>query len=110
MPGVGATQEIAAVCAEGCAATAWAIKNQRSLVYVGNLADAIVTCLVHPATAGQTYLVSDGEDVSTPELIRRIASALGRPARLLPVPPAVLRLAGRTPESRQRWSGCWIPW
>ncbi len=70
------------------------VNNQRSLIYVGNLADAIVTCLKHLAAAGQTYLVSDGEDVSTPELIRRIAGALGRPARLLPVPPAVLRFAG----------------
>lgn len=46
----------------------------------------------YPAAVGQTYLVSDGEDVSTPELIWRI---VGRPARLLPVPPALLRLAGQ---------------
>lgn len=71
------------------------IENNRSLLYVGNLVDAIITCLEHPAAAGQTYLVSDGEDVSTPELIKRIANALQRPARLLPVPPAVLRFAGR---------------
>ncbi len=71
------------------------IKNQRSLIYIGNLVDAIITCLEHPAAAGQTYLVSDGEDVSTPELIRRIATSLGRPARLLPVLPALLRLAGQ---------------
>ena len=71
------------------------IKNQRSLVYVGNLVDAIIACLEHPAAAGQTYLVSDGDDVSTPELIRRIAISLGRPARLLPVPSALLRFAGQ---------------
>ena len=69
--------------------------NQRSLVYAGNLVDAIITCLEHPAAAAQTYPVSDSEDVSTPELIQSIACALGRPARLLPVPPALLRLAGQ---------------
>jgi len=63
----------------------YSVKNQRSLVYVGNLVDAIITCLEHPAAVEQTYLVSDGEDVSTPELIRRIATSLGRPAHLLTV-------------------------
>lgn len=71
-----------------------AVRNRRSLVYVGNLVDAIVQLLEHPAAAQQTFLVSDGEDVSTPELVRRIARAMGRPARLLPVPPALLRLGG----------------
>jgi nucleoside-diphosphate-sugar epimerase len=70
------------------------VRNRRSLVYVGNLVDAIVRSLDHPAAAGQTFLVSDGEDVSTPELVRRIARALGRPARLIAVPPALLRLGG----------------
>jgi nucleoside-diphosphate-sugar epimerase len=69
-----------------------AIHNQRSLVYIGNLTDAIIHCLEHPAAAGKTFLVSDGEDVSMPELIRRIAAALGRPVRLLPVPPSLLRM------------------
>jgi UDP-glucose 4-epimerase len=79
-----------------------AVRNRRSLVYLGNLVDAIETCIVSPAGAGQTFFVSDGEDVSTPELIRRLASALGRPARLLPVPTWLLRigtnLAGMRPE------------
>lgn len=70
------------------------IRNRRSLIYVGNLVDAIVRSLDHPAAAGQTFLVSDGEDISTPELVRRIARALGRPARLIAVPPALLRLGG----------------
>ena len=52
------------------------IKNKRSLVYIGNLVDALATCAMHPAAAGQTFLVSDGEDVSTPELISRTANAL----------------------------------
>ena len=53
------------------------VANKRSLIYVGNLVDALTTCAVHPAAAGQTYLVSDGEDISTPDLIRRTAKALG---------------------------------
>jgi nucleoside-diphosphate-sugar epimerase len=70
------------------------VRNRRSLVYVGNLVDAIVHALDHPAAAGRTYVVSDGEDVSTPDLIARVAAALGRPARLFAFPPALLRLAG----------------
>ena len=60
-----------------------------------NLVDLIMRCVTHPAAPGQTFLVSDGEDLSTPELIRRIAQAMGTKARLLPVPPTVLRMAGR---------------
>jgi len=70
------------------------IKNHKSLIYLENLLDAIVTCINHPKAAGQTFLVSDGEDVSTPELIRRISAALGRPARLFPFPSVILKLAG----------------
>lgn len=72
-----------------------AINNKRSFIYVGNLADVLVTCAVHPKAAGQTYLVSDGEDVSTPELIRRTAAALGVPARLLPFPVSLIHLAAK---------------
>ncbi|HCA27249.1 MAG TPA: hypothetical protein DEP05_06350 [Betaproteobacteria bacterium] len=69
------------------------VKNQRSLLYVGNLVDAIVTCLSHPAAAGQLFLLSDGEDISTPVLIRRLATALARRPHLLPFPPVLLRFA-----------------
>lgn len=69
-----------------------AIQNRRSLVALANLVDLISVCLTHPQAKNQLFLVSDGEDVSTPELIRRMAQALGRPARLLPVPPCLLRL------------------
>ena len=72
-----------------------AIRNRRSLVYVGNLADAIATCLDRPAAANRTFLVSDGEDVSTPKLIRSVAAALDRPARLVSVPVWMLRLGAR---------------
>jgi nucleoside-diphosphate-sugar epimerase len=70
------------------------IKNRRSLIYLGNLVDAIGTCLAHPAAANKTFLVSDGDDVSTPVLIRGLATALGRPSRLLPVPVSWLKLVG----------------
>jgi nucleoside-diphosphate-sugar epimerase len=70
-----------------------AIHNQRSLVALDNLVDLIVTCLTHSAAANQTFLVSDGEDVSTTELLRRMGQAMGHPARLVPVPAGLLKLA-----------------
>lgn len=71
------------------------IQNQRSLIYLGNLVDAIRLCLTHPKASEKTFLVSDGDDVSTPELVRRIAAALGRRPFLLPVPVSWMRWAGR---------------
>jgi len=67
-----------------------AIRNKRSLVALDNLVDLLRICIRHPAAANEVFLVSDGEDLSTPELLRRLAAALGKPARLLPVPPAAL--------------------
>lgn len=67
-----------------------AIHNARSMVALDNLVDLLVTCLKHPASAGQTFLVSDGEDVSTTELLRRTAQAMGKTASLLPVPTFLL--------------------
>jgi nucleoside-diphosphate-sugar epimerase len=69
------------------------IHNQRSLVALDNLVDLIVTCITHPAAANQTFLVSDGEDVSTTELLRCMGQALGCPARLISVPVSWLKLA-----------------
>jgi nucleoside-diphosphate-sugar epimerase len=63
-----------------------AVRNRRSLVAIDNLVDLIVTCSEHPAAANQVFLASDGEDVSTTQLLRKLAGALGRPARLLPIP------------------------
>ena len=71
-----------------------AIHNRRSLLYLGNFVDAIRLCVEHPAAAGQTFLLDDGQAVSTPELICKMARAMGRPARLLAVPVGVLELAG----------------
>jgi nucleoside-diphosphate-sugar epimerase len=79
-----------------------AVDNRRSLIYTGNLAGAIVKALDAPQAAGRTYLVSDGEDVSTPDLVRGLARALGVKPRLLSLPLSALdlgaRLAGRRAE------------
>jgi len=71
------------------------VDNCRSLIYLGNLVDAIVACLDHPVAAGKTYLLSDGEDVSTPELINRLAKAFNRSPRLMPIPPVLMRWGGQ---------------
>ena len=71
------------------------IKNQRSMIFVGNLADAVITCLENPSAAGEIYFVRDGEDLSSSDLIRRVGEALNRPVRLFSFPPVLLRLAGR---------------
>jgi nucleoside-diphosphate-sugar epimerase len=67
--------------------------NLRSLVYVGNLVDALIACATHPAAAGQTYLVSDGDDVSTAMLVDMIARSLGRNNRAFHFPSGLLRVA-----------------
>jgi len=67
-------------------------ENRRSFVALDNLLDLIVVCLDHPAAANQTFLVSDGEDISTTELLRRMGRALHRPARLLYVPVFLLKI------------------
>ncbi|MBI3480403.1 MAG: SDR family oxidoreductase [Nitrosomonadales bacterium] len=68
-------------------------RNARNLVYVGNLVDALIACATHPAAAGQTYLVRDGEEVSTASLVKKIATALGRADRSFYFPPGLLRAA-----------------
>ena len=72
-----------------------AIYNRRSLVGIDNLVDLIITCINHPAAANQTFLVSDGEDISTTDLLRRLARSFQKPAYLLRVPSAVLELTAR---------------
>lgn len=72
-----------------------AIHNQRSFVALDNLVDFIITCIVHPKAANQTFLISDGQDMSTTELVRGMAQAAGLPARLLPVPVWALEWVGR---------------
>jgi nucleoside-diphosphate-sugar epimerase len=82
-----------------------AIHNARSLVALENLVDLIVTCIDHPAAANQTFLVSDGEDLSTPELLKRTAAAMGIRPRLIPVPESIIQtgaaLLGKRDVSRR---------
>jgi nucleoside-diphosphate-sugar epimerase len=70
-------------------------QNRRSLVALDNLTDLISTCVSHPAAANQTFLVSDGEDLSTAGLLRRMGATLGHPARLFYVPPSLLKLGSQ---------------
>lgn len=70
-----------------------AIDNKRSLVGLDNLVDLVITCIDHPAAANQVFFAADGEDLSTSELLRRVARAMGKPPRLIPVPSVVLKLS-----------------
>lgn len=88
-------EQMIKILARGAPLPLASARNSLSLMYVGNLADVLIACAAHPAAAGQTYLVSDGEDISTADLLRRLGSELGRPARLFPCPQGVLEFAGR---------------
>ena len=92
-PGVGANfLKLLRLSRSGLPLPLAAIDNRRSLVFAGNLADAVCRALDHPGAANRRFLVHDGAALAVPELIRRLAHHFGRPARLFPVPPAVLRL------------------
>ncbi len=69
------------------------IKNRRSLIALDNLVDLIVTCIDHPAAANQVFLAADGEDLSTTELLERLAKAMGKSARLIPIPGRALEIS-----------------
>ncbi|MGB5745475.1 MAG: SDR family oxidoreductase [Desulfobacterales bacterium] len=71
------------------------VKNHRSMIFIENLVDALFICATHPRAVGNIFLVSDGIDISTPELIQKISSALGKPSRVFALPPGFLRLLGR---------------
>jgi nucleoside-diphosphate-sugar epimerase len=96
--GSGAKGNFARLCSavrKGIPLPFGSVDNRRSLVALDNLVDLLVRCVAHPAAPGQTFMVSDGEDLSTPELIRRLARTMGTTARLLPVPPSALHMLGR---------------
>lgn len=91
-PGIGANfGALVTLVRRGLPLPFGAIANRRSLVGVDNLADALRFVADHSKAAGKTLLVRDGEDVSTPELIRRLVRTMDRLARLVPVPPGLLR-------------------
>ena len=69
--------------------------NRRSLIALSNFVDLLKMCISHPAAAGEVFLAADGEDLSTPELLRRVAKSLGRRARLFAFPPSLLRAGAR---------------
>lgn len=100
-PGVGANfRKIMRAISSGMPLPFARIQNRRSLVALGNLVDLVVRCVDHPGAANQVFMVSDGEDLSTTDLLGRLGSALGRPARLFPVPRHLMyvgaRLIGRS--------------
>jgi nucleoside-diphosphate-sugar epimerase len=89
-PGVkGNLRNLMRLIASGLPLPFAAVDNRRSLIFVGNLADLIATACIHPDAEGLVLLARDAGDLSTPELIRALASGLGRPARLFDLPPAV---------------------
>lgn len=71
------------------------IQNKRSLLSLTNFADVISKCVTDPMAGGQTFTVCDGDDVSSGELVERVAKALGKAPRLLPVPEWLMKLIGK---------------
>jgi len=92
-PGVkGNFASLIKLMAKGLPLPLGAIHNRRSMVGIDNLVDLIIRCIDHPAASNQVFLAGDGEDLSTTELLRAVADALGRPARLIPVPAGLLSM------------------
>jgi nucleoside-diphosphate-sugar epimerase len=95
-PGVGGNMaRLLGWIASGRPLPLGAVDNRRSLIALDNFADALIRAADHPAAAGRCFLVADAPDLSTPELVRRLAAAMGRPARLVPVPVSWMRGAAR---------------
>ena len=84
--------KLIALVAKGVPLPLAMVKNQRSFVAIDNLVDLIITCINHPKAANQIFLVSDGQDLSTPELLDGMAKAMGRDIRLFPIPLSFLSL------------------
>jgi UDP-glucose 4-epimerase len=94
-PGVHANfLRLLKLAASGLPLPLGAVRNRRNPVFIGNLCDLILKCLTHPAAAGQTFLVSDDRDISTPQLLRLLAKAMNKKVRLFPMFAPALRIAG----------------
>lgn len=94
-PGVGANfLQLLRYVDKGLPLPFGAVSNRRSLLFLGNLVDAIVLCVGHPSAAGGLFLLSDGADMSTPALIRKLGQGLGKPVRIWSIPPKWLLAAG----------------
>ena len=97
-PGVkGNLRALIALVASGAPLPLAAIENRRSLIFLDNLVDLLALACVHPSVGGRVLLARDAVDLSTPELIRTLASGLGRRPRLFPVPSAALAAFGSVP-------------
>lgn len=101
-PGVGANfARLMRLVDKGYPLPFGAIRNRRSMVYVGNLVDALMTCALHPAAANETFFVADEPPLSTGELVVALASAQGKPNRLFTLPTCILAAAGRLTGQRE---------
>ena len=92
----------------GLAAKAWpvplaSIKNRRSLVGIHNLCNLLEVCIHHPMAADEVFLVSDDQDISTPQLLRMLATAMGRPCRLVPFPTSILAPVSKLLGQHAAW-------
>ena len=95
-PGVGANfRNLMQIVKMGVPLPLASVRNLRSFVYLGNLIDFIARCIDHPNAMNQTFLISDGFDMSTPALLQRGAKAFNKPARLFPFPPTLLSLVAQ---------------
>jgi nucleoside-diphosphate-sugar epimerase len=90
----GNFSEMVRVVALGIPLPFLGIKNMRDLLYVGNLVDALMTCASHPEAVGNTYLVSDGVAISTPDLLQSLAKALGVSSRVFAWPIGLVKVIG----------------
>lgn len=94
-PGVRANfQRLIRLCALGLPLPLLSIENRRSLIGIWNLVNFVETCMRHPNAASATWLISDGEDLSTPELLRRLSRLMQKPVRLFAFSPRLLRRIG----------------